>query len=139
MEVASCVETCKKMKGCNQCGKCCINYSDGGLSASAEEIEFWESYRPEIYQYVSGGKIWMDPETGKQLVRCPWLKKLPNENKTICEIYGDRPDDCTFYPVTIDQMVKDQCEMLEDRDLVRPKQAQKALNQLMADSRPPYE
>ncbi|HHJ18661.1 MAG TPA: YkgJ family cysteine cluster protein, partial [Gammaproteobacteria bacterium] len=28
------------MKECNQCGKCCIKYSDGGLSASSSEIEF---------------------------------------------------------------------------------------------------
>ncbi|MEE9491785.1 MAG: YkgJ family cysteine cluster protein [Gammaproteobacteria bacterium] len=126
------------MKDCNQCGKCCINYSDGGLSASAEEIDFWENYRPEIYRYVRDEKIWMDPETGKQLVRCPWLKKLPAENKTICEIYFDRPEDCKFYPVTIAQMVNDECEMLDAHDLVKPKYAQKVLDKLMSDSRPPF-
>jgi Fe-S-cluster containining protein len=81
----------------------------------------------------------MSPDTGKQLERCPWLRKLPNQNKYTCDIYYDRPDDCKYYPVTIEQMVKDECEMLEARDLAKPKQAQRALNELMADSRPPCE
>ena len=127
------------MKECNQCGKCCINYSNGGLSASASEIESWENSRPDIARYVSDGKIWMDPDTGKQLELCPWLNKLPNENKYICDIYYDRPDDCKFYPVTIENMIKDECEMLEERDLNYPKQAQETLDNLMSDSRPPFE
>ncbi len=80
----------------------------------------------------------MDPGTGKQLKICPWLKKLPDENKYTCDIYFDRPDDCKFYPVTINDMVKDECEMLEKRDLANPNQAQKSLDKLMADSRPPF-
>ena len=127
------------MKDCNQCGKCCIHYSDGGLSASASEIDWWEIYRPEIFSYVSDGKIWVDPVTGKQLVRCPWLKKLPKQEKYICRIYYDRPDDCRYYPVTVNQIVRDECEMLEARDIANPKQAQKNLDNLMADSRPPME
>ena len=124
------------MKECNQCGKCCENYSDGGLSASEIEIEFWEIFRPHIYSFVSEGNIWMDPNTGKQIERCPWLRQLPNQGKYVCDIYNDRPDDCKHYPVTIEQMIKDECEMLEARDLVNPKQAQSALDKLMADSRP---
>ena len=125
------------MKNCNQCGKCCTLYSDGGLSASESEIEWWETYRPEIFSYVSNGKIWISPVTGKQMVRCPWLRKLPNQNKYICRIYYDRPDDCKHYPVNIDEMVRDDCEMLEARDLRNLKQAQRTLDDLMADSRPP--
>ena len=125
------------MKNCNQCGKCCINYSDGGLSASAEEIEWWETHRPDIASYASNGSIWVDPLTGKQLDKCPWLEKLPGQEKYICGIYYDRPDDCKYYPVDIEQMVKDECEMLEARDLANPKKAQRTLDDLMSDSRPP--
>jgi Fe-S-cluster containining protein len=127
------------VKECNQCGKCCTKYSNGGLSATASEIELWDIFRPDIYKYVSGGNIWMSPDTGKQIELCPWLRKLPNQNKYICDIYYDRPDDCKFYPVTIEQMIKDECEMLEVKDLSKPKQAQDTLNTLMADSRPPFE
>jgi len=127
------------MKACNQCGKCCTNYSNGGLSATEAEIEYWEIFRPEISRYVRNGQIWMNPDTGSQLERCPWLRKLPNQNMYVCDIYYDRPDDCKFYPVTLDQMVKDECEMLEKQDLNNPRQSQKMLNKLMADSRPPFE
>lgn len=130
-------KSCERVvKECNQCGKCCINYSDGGLSASADEIEWWEIFRPDIARYVSGGNIWMSPDTGQQLPRCPWLQKLPEQEKYTCQIYFDRPDDCKHYPVTIEQMLKDDCEMLELRDLAKPAPAQQALDRLMADSRP---
>ncbi len=124
------------MKECNQCGKCCINYSNGGLSALKSEIEYWEAFRPDVYEYVSNGNIWMDPRTGRILERCPWLRHLPNTNKYTCDIYSDRPDDCKHYPVTINQMIKDKCEMLEVKDLTAPKKAQKSLDRLMAESRP---
>ena len=129
------------MKECTQCGKCCLLYSDGGLSASAEEIEAWEVFNPAIAEYVMGGKIWMDPKTGEQLTRCPWLKLLPahstnDPEKYGCSIYPDRPEDCRLYPSSIAEMVRDGCEMIEVRDLDAPKQAQKTLDRLMSDSRP---
>lgn len=124
------------MKDCNQCGKCCVNYSNGGLSVTATEIEYWEVFRPTISRYVSDGKIWINPDTGKQMERCPWLKQLPDQEKFVCDIYYDRPDDCKYYPVTIEQMIKDECEMLDKQDLANPKQAQKKLDVLMIDSRP---
>jgi uncharacterized protein len=114
-----------------------VLYSDGGLSASVSEVEWWETYRPEIFSYVSGGKIWISPVTGKKMTRCPWLRKLPNQKKYICRIYYDRPDDCKYYPVNIEQMVRDECEMLDARDLLNPKKAQRTLDSLMSDSRPP--
>jgi Fe-S-cluster containining protein len=64
---------------------------------------------------------------------------VPNEEKYLCDIYYDRPDDCKSYPVSIDQMAKDGCEMLEEHDLAEPKQAQHKLNLIMSDSRPAYE
>lgn len=127
------------MKECNQCGKCCTKYSNGGLSASESEIKSWDIFSPDIYNYVNDGNIWFDPDTGKQLEICPWLRKEPNQNKFTCDIYYDRPDDCKHYPITIEQMINDECEMLEVRDLTKPKQAQKTLDKLMADSRPPFE
>ena len=125
------------MKECNQCGKCCTNYGGGNLSVTAREIDWWETYTPEIARYVSGGKIWVSPVTGEVMARCPWLRKLPNQDKYICRIYYNRPDDCKYYPVDIEQMVRDDCEMLEAHDLANPKKAQTVLDRLMSDSRPP--
>jgi Fe-S-cluster containining protein len=126
------------VKDCNQCGKCCTKYGDGRLSATTAEIQWWETFRPEIFRHVRDGKIWISPVTGKQMRRCPWLRKLPNQKKYICRIYHDRPEDCRHYPVNITEMVTDECEMLEVRDLTNPDQAQIKLDKIMSDSRPPY-
>lgn len=130
------------MRDCNQCGKCCIAYSDGGLSASRQEIENWENSRPDIAQYVADGEVWMAPVSGERLKRCPWLEELPtsvadNSPKYTCGIYQDRPEDCRHYPTSIAEMVRDGCEMIELRDLDAPKAAQRQLDQIMAESRPP--
>jgi Fe-S-cluster containining protein len=127
------------VKDCNQCGKCCTLYGAGGLSVSAEEIDWWETHRPDIAAYVRGGEIWFSPKTGKPMLHCPWLRKLPNQEKYTCDIYFDRPDECRQYPVTIEEMLRDGCEMLEPKDLERPKKAQEQLDLLMADSRPPLQ
>lgn len=104
-----------------------------------EEIEQWDEKRPDILRFVADGKIWMDPETSAQLPVCPWLRKAPGSARYTCDIYEDRPDDCRYYPVTLAQMVADDCEMLEAADLRFPKQAQKKLDRLMLDSRPGLE
>ena len=127
------------MKECNQCGKCCIKYGNGGLSVSASQMDYWDNYRPEIYRYVNKGNIWMDPDTGKPIELCPWLRMVPGQNKYTCDIYYDRPDDCKLYPSTLDEMVKDECEMLEDKDLANLKRAQKELDEIMVDSRSDFE
>ena len=126
------------MKECNQCGKCCIKYGNGGLSVSDVQLDYWENYRPEIHRYVAEGNIWLDPVTGKQLELCPWLRKAPNQNKYTCDIYYDRPDDCKYFPSAIDEMVIDECEMLEEKDQSNPKLARKALDEIMEDSRSPF-
>ncbi|MFQ3236627.1 MAG: Fe-S-cluster containining protein [Paraglaciecola sp.] len=126
------------MKECTQCGKCCTKYSDGGLSATDSEIDMWQLFRPDIAEYVKNGLIWMSPQNGKQLTLCPFLRKTSNDIYT-CDIYFDRPDDCKFYPVTIKQMLNDNCEMLEQSDKEQPVKAQHTLDRLMADSRPAFD
>jgi Fe-S-cluster containining protein len=129
------------VKACNQCGKCCRLYSDGGLSATPEEIQAWETFNPAIAAYVRHGKIWVDPYSGEPLTLCPWLERLPpsdtqQPSRYGCRIYDDRPEDCRHYPTAIAEMVRDGCEMIEVHDLDAPQEAQEALDRLMADSRP---
>ncbi|USD66887.1 YkgJ family cysteine cluster protein [Vibrio sp. SCSIO 43136] len=129
------------MKNCNQCGKCCIKYGDGAIAATEQEIELWELFNPDIFEYVRNGEIWFDPATGKRLNFCPFLrlaaKNHPSDkDKYTCDIYLDRPEDCRHYPSLIDEMVRDGCEMIEAVDLSNPKRAQKKLDELMCGSRP---
>ena len=124
------------MKDCNQCGKCCINYGGGGLAATKEEIDLWEIFNPEIYEYVKDGEIWFDPNSGTRCKRCPFLEVAPKSEpmeKDIytCSIYLDRPEDCRLYPSLVSEMIRDECEMIETKDLEHPKQAQIKLEQLM--------
>ncbi|MGK0442146.1 MAG: Fe-S-cluster containining protein [Pseudohongiellaceae bacterium] len=133
------------MKDCNQCGKCCIKYGGGDLSATLEEINMWEIFQPHIYQYVRDEKIWFSPETDEPLQQCPFLEvelstnKPSKQKKYTCSIYHDRPEDCRHYPTTISEMVRDECEMIELIDLDDYKRAQKKLDALMVDSRPAME
>ena len=64
---------------------------------------------------------------------------MPDQNKYTCDIYYDRPDDCKFYPSTLDEMVRDECEMIEQKDRTNPKQAKKELDIIMEDSRSCFE
>ena len=114
------------MKACNQCGKCCIRYADGGLVVTAQEVDRWEADRPDIFAYVLGGKIWHSPESGAPLSRCPWLQG--EHAPYSCAIYEDRPEDCRSYPSNLTDMVVDECEMLEEKDL---KDQEKALIRLL--------
>lgn len=135
------------MLECNQCGKCCQKYADGGLSATAEEIGWWEASRPDIARYVMRGEIWIDPQTGNRLLSCPFLvevtpqarvspreRKQPPQRRYSCSIYQDRPEDCRQYPVSINDMVVDECEMLEVRDLRDTAVAQRKLDKLLIRS-----
>ena len=127
------------MKNCNQCGKCCIKYGGGDLSATSEEIEMWEIFNPDIYAYVKDDKIWFDPKSGEPLKQCPFLgiePKLTPDSPTLytCSIYLDRPEDCRHYPSLISEMIRDECEMIEVTDLNNPSVAQLKLNKLMDDS-----
>ncbi|NOH98711.1 YkgJ family cysteine cluster protein [Vibrio sp. 99-70-13A1] len=129
------------MKACNQCGKCCIKYGDGDLAATQEEIDLWELFNPDIFEFVKGNEIWFDPETGQRLTSCPFLGIEPKKdesapNKYTCSIYLDRPEDCRHYPSLISEMVRDECEMIEVVDLQNTKKAQSKLDYLMRDSRP---
>ena len=121
------------MKACNSCGKCCVKYSNGQLSASKEDIELWESFRPDVAQFVVDGEIWYSPSSKQLLELCPWLNKDPRSGQFLCDIYLDRPEDCRAYPMTLSDMLKDACEMLEPADLLDLKQAQVTLTEIMAN------
>ena len=64
--------------------------------------------------------LWISPVTGCDTSRCPWLRKLPGREKYKCRIHDHRPDACRGYPVDVEQMVLDGCEMLESGDLDCP-------------------
>jgi Fe-S-cluster containining protein len=42
--------------------------------------------------------IWISPVTHDDVKRCPWLRKLPNQDKCICRIHDVKPEHCRAYP-----------------------------------------
>lgn len=104
----------------------------------------WQLFKPDIAAYVKNGLIWFSPQSGKLLSLCPFLRESkhaeePHKTMYTCDIYYDRPEDCRFYPVTVKQMINDECEMLQEGDLANPQQAQKDLDTLLKESRPSYD
>lgn len=89
--------------------------------ASELDLLTWTIFRPDILDYAdTPGDLWVSPVTGNTMKRCPWLRKLPHQEKYICRIHGFRPEVCQDYPVDIEQMISIDCEMLEAGDLDKP-------------------
>lgn len=112
------------MRACTQCGKCCAKYGVGsGLgSATSNDVKLWRKARPQVLRYTDAlGDLWISPVTGEETSRCPWLRKLPLQEKYKCRIHEVRPTVCREYPINIDQMIEDKCEMLEELDLSKPR------------------
>jgi len=89
---------------CKQCGHCCINLSDAYCNfVLDEDINRWKlEDRYDILKFVDQSSffndIWINQETGEELSRCPWLKRLPNNDKYICRIHNTKPTHCRNYP-----------------------------------------
>lgn len=94
---------------CKQCGQCCLNLHDAfQTSVSDEDVAMWrKAGRDDILEWVDsiplGGEnyihdIWINPRTGDDVWRCPWLRKLPKQDKYICRIHDMKPEHCRNYP-----------------------------------------
>jgi len=74
------------------------------------DIHFWERKgRTDILEWVRpkpvgdgeyAYEVWIDPTTAEEADRCPWLKKLPNTDQHICQIYPVRPTICRYFPAS---------------------------------------
>ena len=94
---------------CTQCGNCCLNLYDAfSTCATEEDIQLWENEgREDILEWVSfigtenqfvAADIWVNPRSGEEVTRCPWLRKLPNKSKYVCRIHDVKPRHCREYP-----------------------------------------
>jgi Fe-S-cluster containining protein len=58
--------------------------------------------------------IWISPITHDDVKRCPWLRKLPNQNKYICRIQDVKPEHCRDYPRSRKHAMKTGCRGFDD-------------------------
>jgi Fe-S-cluster containining protein len=50
---------------------------------------------------IVGMDLWLDPVTGKELYRCPFLRKVRNQKKYRCAINETKPHHCKEFPVYV--------------------------------------
>ena len=110
---------------CIQCGNCCLNLRDAfSTCATEDDIRMWDANgRDDILNWVDpihvGGNqyvydIWISPVTGEDVTRCPWLRKLPNQEKYICRIHDVKPEHCRKYPRSRQHALKTGCRGFEN-------------------------
>lgn len=130
------------MKPCNGCGKCCFKYGATQIPEAYDtDLENWRAFRPDLLNYIGSElapDLWFHPVTGREFDerdRCPWLRKRPGRDQYRCRIYSVRPEPCAGYPVDVDQMIRDGCEMLEEGDLEKaPEALERELRLLKAEA-----
>ena len=103
---------------CKQCGNCCLNLNAFYSCASEADVKRWEETgRYDILEWddpVDFGDhwehdIWINPRTGDDVSRCPWLRKLPGKDKYVCRIHDVKPDLCRNYPLSREHAAKTGC------------------------------
>ncbi|MCF8143139.1 MAG: YkgJ family cysteine cluster protein [Deltaproteobacteria bacterium] len=103
------VETEMEKFQCVQCGHCCRDLSDAFCtSVDTEDINRWKrEKRWDILRWVdifnfdgveAFGDLWIRPNTGEEVDRCPWLRKLPLKDAYKCRIHETKPAHCRNYP-----------------------------------------
>jgi Fe-S-cluster containining protein len=95
------------MKGCTNCGKCCTSASYmGSLIATGEDVKRWmREGRDDILEWVAvmgcmddpWADLWINANTGVEVGRCPFVRKVRGTNRYLCRIYDTRPQVCRDY------------------------------------------
>jgi Fe-S-cluster containining protein len=109
---------------CKQCGHCCLNLSDAfQTSVSQKDVDMWRAKgRFDILEWVCpipigeghyAYDIWISPKTGEDVWRCPWLRKLPKQDKYICRIHDVKPEHCRQYPRSKEHAEKTGCKVFK--------------------------
>jgi len=103
-EIGLMVETEMEKFKCIQCGHCCLELPEAYQTSVPDyDVKRWErEQRFDILEWVRafgyGNDIWISPKTDEDVNRCPWLRKLPKQNKYICRIHETKPEHCRNFP-----------------------------------------
>ena len=103
------IETGMEDFSCRQCGQCCRSL-DYHNELTAEDVVWWEKLgRTDILKWVrvieredheTAYRIWTIPGTTRLAEECPFLKKIPAENRWGCLIHDVKPGICRQYPLS---------------------------------------
>lgn len=101
---------------CTRCGKCCLkpSYMETLYATSGDVARWKKEGRYDILRHsiVTGtsADLWFGID-GKQLTKCPFLKKDRGKPTYQCSIHDTRPEVCRGYPYGYEQMARDGCEI----------------------------
>jgi Fe-S-cluster containining protein len=94
---------------CRCCGHCCLSLIDAyNGCVSDDDLDRWHQHdRFDILAWVQTLDLgptnklhaaWVDPETGDDVERCPWLIDRLDRKGHLCGIEEIKPDHCRAYP-----------------------------------------
>ena len=63
-----------------------------------------------LLEYECVHDIWISPVTHDDVKRCPWLRKLPNQDKYVCRIHDVKPEHCSAYPKSRQHAKETRCQ-----------------------------
>jgi len=72
------------------------------------DAEYCHNGNEILEEYIIGGDLWFDPETGKELSECPFLFKKEDDTYA-CGIHENKPQRCKDFP----QLIATTCEKCE--------------------------
>lgn len=111
-----------KKVGCVCCGKCCQGIYIKSMPATEADIRRWKNEnRYDILEYVaennslSQQRYYLWVKNGKELLRCPFLRKDKGKQTYHCTIYTTRPNICKDYP-GIGSCLRVRDELLKNAD-----------------------
>ncbi len=99
----------KSKFNCRCCGHCCLNLIDAyNGCVSDADLKRWQRFgRTDLTDWVKtlhlgpGNMLhtaWVDPLTGEDVERCPWLLDMLQQKGYLCGIEAIKPDHCRAYP-----------------------------------------
>lgn len=94
---------------CHCCGHCCLTLVDAyNGCVSDADLRRWQQHdRTDLLSWTQtlilgpGNRLhmaWLDPETGEDVERCPWLLDRIEGSGHLCGIDAVKPDHCRSYP-----------------------------------------
>jgi Fe-S-cluster containining protein len=94
---------------CRCCGQCCLNLIDAyNGCVSDADLDRWRKLgRSDLLDRVRtldlgpDNKLhtaWVDPDSGEDVDRCPWLLDRTDQKGHLCGIEEIKPDHCRAYP-----------------------------------------
>lgn len=94
---------------CRCCGHCCLALVDAyNGCVSDQDLQRWQQLgRDDLLEWVETLTLspdnqlhmaWIDPETGQDVERCPWLLDKIDSSGYLCGIDKIKPDHCRDYP-----------------------------------------